>query len=121
MLRTAPLDACAFGARLGNRSVFILDPRLMSILPYAGLEKGIAFEQGVHNGDWSERSHSRGDARGRGVETKESNLVPRALFPGFGGGVERRALLCFTFLRLSQLADCLLVLSPLEMESLLAG
>ena len=26
-LRT-PLEACAFGARLGNRSVFILDPRL---------------------------------------------------------------------------------------------
>ena len=26
-LRT-PLDACAFGPRLGNRSVFILDPRL---------------------------------------------------------------------------------------------
>ena len=25
-----PLEACAFGARLGNRSVFILDPRLSS-------------------------------------------------------------------------------------------
>ena len=35
MLRTAPLEACAFGASLGNGSVFILDPRLMSILPYA--------------------------------------------------------------------------------------
>lgn len=23
-----PLEACAFGVRLGNRSVFILDPRL---------------------------------------------------------------------------------------------
>ena len=23
-----PLEACAFGARLGNQSVFILDPRL---------------------------------------------------------------------------------------------
>ena len=29
-LRT-PLEACAFGARLGNRSVFILDPRLFSL------------------------------------------------------------------------------------------
>ena len=24
-----PLEACAFGARLGNQSVFILDPRLL--------------------------------------------------------------------------------------------
>ena len=23
-----PLESCAFGARLGNRSVFVLDPRL---------------------------------------------------------------------------------------------
>ena len=58
MLRTAPLEACALGSRLGNGSVVILDPRLMSILPYADLEKGIAFEQALHNGDWSERSHS---------------------------------------------------------------
>ena len=67
MLRTAPLEACAFGSRLGNGSVVILDPRLMSILPYADLEKGIAFEleQALHNGDWSERSHSQGDTRER--------------------------------------------------------
>ena len=26
-----PLEACAFGARLGNQSVFILDPRLRFI------------------------------------------------------------------------------------------
>ena len=25
------LEACAFGARLGNQSVFILDPRLLSV------------------------------------------------------------------------------------------
>ena len=33
-LRT-PLEACAFGARLGNRSVFILDPRLVKAGAYA--------------------------------------------------------------------------------------
>ena len=27
-----PLEACAFGARLGNQSVFILDPRLLLLL-----------------------------------------------------------------------------------------
>ena len=26
------LESCAFGARLGNRSVFVLDPRLWSTL-----------------------------------------------------------------------------------------
>lgn len=26
-----PLEACTFDARLGNRSVFILDPRLVSV------------------------------------------------------------------------------------------
>ena len=29
-----PLEACAFGTRLGNRSVFILDPRLSIVLFY---------------------------------------------------------------------------------------
>ena len=27
-----PLEACAFGARLGNQSVFILDPRLKGLI-----------------------------------------------------------------------------------------
>ena len=67
MLWTAPLEACVFGARLGSGSVFILDPRLMSILPHADLEKGIAFEQALNNGTWSERSHSRGETPERGV------------------------------------------------------
>ena len=29
-----PLEACAFGAHLGNRSVFKLDPRLKGCLPF---------------------------------------------------------------------------------------
>ena len=67
MFRTAPVEACAFRAPLGNGSVFILDPRLMSILPYADLEKGIAFEQALNNGTWSKRSHSRGETPERGA------------------------------------------------------
>ena len=33
-LRT-PLEPCAFSARLGNRSVFILDPRLVTVVRFA--------------------------------------------------------------------------------------
>ena len=43
-----PLEACSFGARLGNRSVFFLDPRLVLDLYLRGLQLSV-MKGSTHN------------------------------------------------------------------------